>query len=217
METRSLVAFGILGAGGFYLLSRSGALGDLALPDFGLGPGAVDTPGGPLSPAQLAQLQARTAGAGNTPIVASTPFVGSPQGIGAIATVGASVLPLLGVGGVALGITTAGIGLAVAFVTYELLKQRASMHTNDVRDQWERQFVDLHRALGIRPLTADQVRGSAPGTVEMAEVIFNFDHDRSQRLWHAVQGTQDERVFRAAAANVDRFLASVGVPVQDVA
>ena len=216
MDSKTLIAFGVLGAGGVYLLSRQGVLGDTSgwLPDLGLGPGAVATG---LTPAQLAQLSARTAGAGNAPVVSSTPFVSSAQGLGAIAALGASTLPLFGVSGVALGVTTAGIGLAVTFLTYELLKQRASMHTNDVRDQWERQFVDLHRALGIWPLTAEQTRGSAPGTVEMAEVIFNFDQDRSQRLWHAVQGTQDERAFRAAAANVDRFLTSVGVPVQDVA
>lgn len=209
MQTGSLVAGAVLIGGAVYLLNREGVIdvGDLAQ-TFGLGPGSIT---GPLTPAELAAIQARTPGAGNAPIVASPAFA-SPQNLAAIGGVGVAALPLLGVTGVGLGLATAGIGLAVAFATYELLKQRASMHTNDVRDLWERQFVDLSRALGLPTHTETSV---APGTLEMADVIFYFDHDTSQRLWHAVQGTQDETRYRLAARNVDLFLTARGISVQD--
>lgn len=216
MKPGTVVAAAVVVGGGWYFLTKSGALAGtgLGLDAFGV----PIQPDGP-SAADLARANAlRQPAPGNAPIAAasSSSFVAS-GGLGALAGLGAATLPLFGLGGVALGITTAGIGLAVAFLSYELLKQRASMHTNDVRDQWTKQFVSLHDALGLTPLTAAQTRGSGVGSVEMGEVIFNFDHDSAQRLWHAVEGTQDERTFRAAAANVDAFLRSHGVPVQDVA
>lgn len=211
MKGETILAGGIILGGGWYLLTRSGALAGSGV---GLDELGILQP----TPAERARAEAlRVPAAGNTPVVSSHNFVTDPSGIVAIggasaATIGAILGP-----GLATGIATAGIGLAVAFISYELLKQRASMHTNDVRDQWEKQFVGLHRALGLTPLRYDQTIGSAPGTVEMAECIFFFDHDSQQRLWHAVQGTQDERQFRAAANDVDRFLTVNGVPVQDVA
>lgn len=212
MNHGRLLAAGVLIGGSWYLLTRSGALAGTGagLDDLGL---VAHEP----TPAELARAQAvRQPAAGNAPIVQNPSFV-QQGGLSAIAAAGASALPLLGVGGVALGITTAGIGLAVAFVSYALLKQRASMHTNDVRDQWESQFVPLAASLGIPPLTADETRGSAPGTVEMAQVIYLFDHDDNHTLWKSVQQTQDERTFRYAAGRVDAFLTANGVPVQDVA
>jgi hypothetical protein len=215
MKAGPILAGAVIAGGGWYLLTRSGALQGtpLGLDTLGLIPHEP-------TPAERAQaLALRQPAAGNAPIVQNPSFVTS-GGLAAVAGLGASFLPLLGLHGVALGITTAGIGLAVLFITYMLLKQRASMHTNDVRDQWEKQFVELHHALGLRALTYDQIRGKgsvAPGTLEMAEVIFNFDHDEKQSLWIAVQHTQNESQFRAAAMNIDRFLAAQGVPVQDVA
>lgn len=209
MQTGTLITSAVLLGGAVYLLNREGVIdvGDWGQ-TFGLGPGSVS---GPLTPAELAAIQLRSPGAGNAPIVGSPPFV-NPSTIAGFGALGAATLPLFITSQVALGLATAGIGLAVAFVTYELLKQRASMHTNDVRDLWERQFVDLARALGMPPITD---RNVAPGTLEMADVIFYFDHDASQRLWHAVQGTQDETRYRAAARNVDLFLTQHGIPVQD--
>lgn len=212
MKGGTLAAGAIFAGGAWYLLTRTGALegSGLGLDDIGL---VAHEP----TPAERAQaLALRQPGPGNAPIVSSPSFFGSGQGIGALAGIGAAALPALGLSGLALGLTTAGIGLAVAFVTYELLKQRASMHTNDVRDQWQRQFIELHSALGLRPLTAAQTAGSGPGNIEMAEVIFSIDHDSDQRLWKAVTHTQKEAQFRAAAMNIDRFLTSAGIPVQDV-
>lgn len=213
----TLLALGLLGIGGYYLLTQTSAASALGLSDPDLGPNPYLNPN--LTPAQQAAIaaNARTAGPGNAPASPATPFIGSPGGLSGVGAVVASTLPLLGLGATALAITTAGIGVAIAFLSYELLKQRASMHTNDVRDAWQRQFIALHSALGIRPLTIAQTQGSGPGSIEMAEVIFYFDHDNNQTLWKAVSHTQDERVFRAAAANVDRFLGAQGIPVQDVA
>jgi hypothetical protein len=215
MTGKQLAGVAALGAGGWYLLSRSGALqgSGLDLTELGL----IGSDGSFLSPAERAQaLALRQPAPGNMPIVQSASFVSS-GGLAAIGGLGAAALPLLGLGGIALGLTTAGIGLAIFFVSYYLLKQRASMHTNDVRDQWQKQFIDLHHALGLRDLTYEQTKGSGPGNIEMAEVIFSIDHDSSQRLWKAVTQTQDERMFAAAARNIDQFLTANGIPVQDVA
>jgi len=211
MNHGRILAAAVVIGGAWYVLTRSGALAGTGagLDDLGLVRHEA-------TPAERLRAEAlRQPGAGNAPIAPSASFVTS-GGLTALAGVGAAALPLLGVGGVALGLSTAGIGLAVFFISYELLKQRASMHTNDVRDQWEAQFVALHDAIGLRRLTSAQTQGSAPGTIEMAEVIYYFDHDDSQRLWHAVEGTQDERQFRYAAGQVDAFLMARGVPVQDV-
>lgn len=213
MDKGRLVAAGVIVGGGWYFLTRSGALAGTGagLDDLGLVPHEP-------TPAERARAEAlRQPAPGNAPIAASSSpgFVGA----GGLAAIGGGASVVLGAvlgPGIALGIATAGIGIAVAFISYELLKQRASMHTNDVRDAWEKQFVALHTALGLQPLTYAQTAGSAPGTLEMAEVIFLFDHDRNQLLWKAVQNTQDERQFRGAALNVDRFLTYQGVPVQDV-
>lgn len=213
-----VLAFGVLAFGAWYLLTggSSGQLG-AALSSVLDPDGDVPTRG-PLTSQQYAALQnaERTTLAGNAPATASSSFMGSPAGISSLAATGTAALPLLGVGGVALGITTAGIGIGVAFISYELLKQRASMHTNDVRDAWQRQFIAIHDALGIRPLTYAQTAGSGPGSIEMAEVIFYFDHDPNNTLWKSVTKTQDERVFRAAAVQVENFLRAQGIPVQDV-
>lgn len=214
MDRGTLIAGGILGFGALFLLSHSGEGFSLFDSDLGANPYLAN-----LTPAQRAQLaagQLGTAGPGNAPAVGAAPSVSPAQIAGAIGGIGAAALPLLGVGGVALGIATAGIGLGVVLVSYALMKQRASMHTNDVRDLWQRQFIALHDALGLTPLTAAQTQGSGPGSIELAECIFAFDHDSTNSLWRAVAHTQDERVFRGAAANVDRFFAARGIPVEDV-
>jgi hypothetical protein len=215
------IAIGVFGVGLWFVLAKQGALRA-----FGINPGddpfsAIDS--GILTPAQRATLAATAQTlAGNAPVVPAPSFFGTPQGVSAIdgaAVTAAGGLAAAGVFGSAVvaGIATAGIGIAVAFFSYEWLKQKASMRTNDVRDAWESQFVALHTALGIRPLSFAQTFASAPGTVEMGEVIYYFDHDDSQRLWHAAEGTQNESTFRIAAQAIDRFLTSQGVPVRDVA
>lgn len=214
------IAIGIFGAGLWYVLAKQGALRAFGILPSGDPFNAIDS--GILTPAQRVQLAAvdRTL-AGNAPVVPAPSFFGTPQGVAAIdgaAIATAGGLASAGVfgGAIVAGAATAGIGIAVAFFSYEWLKQKASMRTNDVRDVWEQQFVLLHQALGIRPLSAQDTAGSAPGTVEMGEVIYYFDHDDTQRLWHAVEGTQNESQFRIAAQAVDRMLTSQGVPVRDV-
>lgn len=218
-----IIGLAIIGAGGIFLLSRRADAAGFSDDDFNPIDPATGMPVNTsnLTPAQRVALQqyAAHAGPGNAPIVASPSMIGPVTGLVgaagstiAIATIGTATVGAA----IATAAVTAGIGLVVIFVSYKLLKQRASMHVNDVRDQWQRQFVDLHRALGIRPLTAAQTFGSGPGNIEMAEVIFHFDHDSSQRLWMAVTHTQNEQAFRTAAANIDRFLSAQGVPVQDV-
>jgi|SRR5882672_7045729 len=209
----------------WYLATQSSVLESLGLP----APVGADglTPGQRVALAASHQLAP-----GSAPVVPAPGFFGTPQGIGAIdsAILGgvglAASAGLLG-GSVVAGAATLGIGFAVAFASYLYLKQRASMHVNDVRDAWQKQFIELHKALGIRPLpgpsgpggggysTGDD--GQSNGNVEMAEVIFYFDHDGSQRLWKAATNTQNEAQFRQAATAIDRFLMSQGVPVQDVA
>lgn len=211
MTSGKAIAVIIVAGGGWFVLTRTGALAGtgLALDELGLIPHEA-------SPAERAQaLAVRQPNPGNAPIVPSASFAGA-GGVGAIAGLATAALPLLGLTGAGLAFATAGIGLVVVFVAYKLLKMRASMHTNDVRDQWQQQFVGLHRALGIRDLTVAQTAGSGPGNIEMAEVIFYFDHDTEQRLWKAVTKTQDETRFHAAATNIDAFLTAHGVPVTDV-
>lgn len=220
MKTGKLIAGAVLAGGAFYALAKSGTLTDLGIPADAAG---LDLFGAPVGPdrrtaAQRARDEAlRATAPGNAPIVPSPGFFGSAAGVGAIDTAIVSAVGLLGAAGafggaLATGAATLGIGFAVVFLSYEFLKQRASMHTNDVRDAWTQQFIALHEAL-MGPFTP--VPGNGPGDLEMAEVIFYFDRDTSQRLWHAVQDTQDERQFRAAANAVDRFLTSRGVPVQE--
>lgn len=221
MKPPQIVAGVVIAGGAWYLLTRSGALRgtDLGLDTLGLISPGIGLAGHEPTLAERAQaLALRQPGPGNTPIVQNPSFISS-GGLAAVAGVGVSLLPLFLHSSLAVGLTTAGIGLAVVFITYLVLKARASMHTNDVRDQWQKQFVELHHALGLKSLTYAQVgKGSvAPGTLEMAEVIFAIDHDSDQRLWKAVQHTQNEAQFRAAATNIDRFLGSNGIPVEDVA
>lgn len=204
-----VVGLGLAG-GAWYLLTREGTLqgSGFALDELGLVPHEP-------TPAERARaLALRQPGPGNIPITSSPGFIGS-GGLVAVGGIGAAVLPLFLSSSLAIGLATAGIGLAVVFLSYVLMKQRASMHTNDVRDQWQKQFVELHSAMGMAPIKGGTT--VAPGTLEMAEVIFAIDHDEKQSYWMAVQHTQDERQFRAAATNIDRFLTSNGIPVQDVA
>lgn len=225
-----LIAAVMLAGLAWYVLAKQSAFAALGL----LGPDdLLGMPTDHLTPAQRAALNALPlTAAGNAPVVPAPSFFGSPAGIGAldasIAT-GVGALASAGVFGSAIvaGAATAGIGIAIAFLSYEFLKQRASMHTNDVRDAWQHQFIALSDALGIeRPAFASGPGGGgyspgddgqSNGSVEMSRVIFYFDHDGSSRLWHAVTDTQNEQQFRVAAAAVDRFLASQGVPVKDVA
>lgn len=204
----------IVAGGGWFVLTRTGALAGtgLALDELGLIRHEA-------SPAERTQaLALRQPNPGNAPIVPSASFAGA-GGVGAIAGLGAAALPLLGLTGAGLAFATAGIGLAVVFISYKLLKMRASMHTNDVRDQWQKQFVGLYAALGLPPMRAEDTRGSGPGNIEMASIIAHFDPSQvppNQPLWTAVTKTQDETRFHAAASNVDAFLHAHGVPVQDV-
>lgn len=220
------IPLAVIGVGGVFLLSRQNTAANAINDDGSI---TIDPVTGlpistnQLTPAQRAALAqyAGQAGPGNAPIAPAPGFFSGPAGIGAIDTGilgGVGIAASAGVfgGALATGAATLGIGFAVAFFSYEFLKQRASMHTNDVRDAWQRQFIDLHRALGIRDLTAEQVRGSGPGNIEMAEVIFYFDHDDQQRRWKAVTQTQNEQQFRAAARDVENFLRSQGVPVTDI-
>jgi hypothetical protein len=214
MKAGNAIAAVVIVGGGWYLLSRGGVLaGTGAAIDEVLG----YDPFGPSTATDAARAAAlRQPAAGNAPVVQNASFVSS-GGLSVIGAGTAGLLPYILGPGLMTGIATAGIGVAVAFLSYELMKQRASMHTNDVRDAWQRQFITIHDALGITPLRPDQTAGSGPGNIEMAEVIFYFDHDANNTLWKAVTKTQDERQFRYAAANVDRFLAAHGIPVQDVA
>jgi hypothetical protein len=211
----------VAAGGGLYLFSRT-VTGAALAPSFAsLG---LPEPYTSLTPAQQVALntaQQQGSGPGNAPIVAGAPFNGnSAQVASVVDTTAIGVTGLLahaGVFGVAGGLTagavTLGIGLAVAFFTYEWLKQQQSIATNRTRDTWTAQFLALHTALGLTPLTAAQTKGSGPGDLEMAEVIFYFDHDGTQRLWHAVQSTQNEAQFAVAARAVDIFLKARGVPV----
>lgn len=227
--SRAFIVTLIVAGALWYTIAYTDVLAALGLPN----PIADNQPGADgLTPAQRAQIAAtHQLAPGSAPIVPAPSFFGTPSGIAAIdsailGTVG--VLASAGVlgGAVVAGAATLGIGFAVAFLSYEYLKQRASMRTNDVRDAWQKQFVALHDALGIRKLTVASGPGGggyspgddgeSNGSVEMAEVIFALDHDSSQRLWHAVTDTQNEAQFRQAANVIDRFLTSRGVPVQDV-
>lgn len=214
MTSGRVIGVIIVAGGGWYLLTRTGALAGtgLALDELGLIRHEA-------TPAETARaLALRQPGPGNAPVVANPSFVGA-GGIGAIGALATAALPFLHLGAAAAGIATAGIALVVIFVAYKLLKQRASMHTNDVRDVWQKQFIGLHDALGIRKLTIAQTAGSGPGNIEMAEVIGYFDPSQvppNQPLWQAVTKTQDETKFHAAASAIDAFLTAHGVPVQDV-
>jgi hypothetical protein len=228
MKTGSIVAGGIVVGGAFYLLARSGALAQLQT-DLHLAPPIDPLTGQPYPPTptaaeQVRALALRQPGAANTPIAGGAPSFISTGGLGAIAGLAAAALPLLGVGGVALGISTAGIGLAVAFLSYELLRQRESIAVNRARDAWQHQFIDLSNALGIPPVTyastaggggySPGVGGGSNGSVEMSRVIFFFDHDPNNTLWKAAN-TQDMTKFRNAANAIDAFLRAQGVPVQN--
>ncbi len=225
MKPETVVALGVLGAGAF-LLWPTIAPELAAIVPLPTTAGAIDPyTGQPIDPAitpaqQVALDQIRateTLQAGNAPVVPPAPFFGTAQGVGVLDTAlvsgaGLADAAIFGAASVVGGIVTLGVAAAIAFFSYEYLQQRASIQTNRVRDAWEFQFVALHDALGIRPLP--YVTGSGGrGTQEMAEVIFMFDHDSSQRLWHAVQGTQNETQYKIAARAVEIFLGEHGVPV----
>lgn len=214
---RVLVLVGI--GGTWYVLSKSGALAGtgLALDD------VLASIGAPLGlSAQAQQVQANALqqpGPGNSPISPAASILG-------LAGSAASIVAGLGGGGgagagIGISLATAGIiagVVIVVFLTFRFLRrQRASMQTNDVRDLWQRQFVDLHRQMGFEPVPLEQQKGVGPGTLEMAEIIYYFDHDDSQQLWKAVQQTQDQNRMIAAANAIDNFLGTHGIPVQDVA
>ena len=232
MKTETIILGAVAVGGTVYLLAQSGALPGFELPP-SLGGPANQIPGtSQLTPGQKAALDAlRTTGAGNAPAVDAPSWIGTPSGVAAVDSAivgGVGIAANAGLFGSAVvgGIATAGIGLAVAFFSYEWLKQRASMQTNDVRDAWQKQFIAISDALGIPKLTyasgpggggySPGDDGQSNGNIEMSRVIFYFDHDATSRLWTAVTKTQNEAQFRAAAAAVDSFLASQGVPVHGV-
>lgn len=214
MTSSKTVALIIVAGGGWFVLTRTGALAGtgLALDELGLVRHEA-------SPAERAQaLALRQPNPGNAPIVASASFAGM-GGVAAIGGLASAAIPLLHLSAAAAGFATAGIAIAVIFISYKLLKMRASMHTNDVRDQWQKQFVGLYAALGLPPMRAEDTRGSGPGNIEMASIIAHFDPSQvppNQPLWQAVTKTQDETRFHAAASNIDAFLHAHGVPVQDI-
>lgn len=219
-QSRVLVLVGI--GGTWYFLSKAGVLTGTGLSFDEI---LASVAPGLSAQAQYVQGQALDqSGAGNSPKVPAVAYVGAAASIaGSIAGIFAGGGAAGGGAGAALGISlaTAGIIAGVVIVVYLayrfLKKQKASMHTNDVRDLWQRQFVALHAQMGLPPLPASVTKGTGPGTLEMAEVIHYFDHDDSQRLWKAVQQTQDLKRMEAAANDIDRFLTSQGIPVQDIA
>lgn len=220
MKPATVIAVAVAGIGAVYLASH-GALASVlpSLDGLGLDPSSAlaRNPAG-LTPGQQASLAAIAKNAPGNAMVVPPPgaAVALAGAIDSAAVAGAGVLLSLGLSGAALGAATAGVGLAVAFFTYEWLKQKQSMATNRARDAWTAQFIPLHAALQLTPLTAAQTKGSGPGDLEMAEVIFFFDHDSGQRLWHAVQNTQNEAQFQVAARAVEVFLAGYGVPVTGI-
>lgn len=232
MKTEEAIAFGVLGVGGLYLLSRSGGLAGIAA-DANAAvaaavPGIPGLPTNPnLTPGQQLALDTiatqEQAAPGNAPAVPGASFIGTPQGLAAVdtAVIGAAGLidGAIFTSAVVAGVATLGIGLVVAFFSYEYFAQQASIAANRWRDAWQKQFIALSDALGIPHITVGT--GASPGTdgtsngnIEMSRVIFYFDHDSTGRLWTAVTKTQNLAAIQVAAKAIDTFLKGQGIPVQ---
>lgn len=231
MKTKTLALIA-LALGGLVLLYRymqsTGSLGNLALMD-PLFAGAGMTPQARANAALAAQR-----GPGNTtPGKPAAP--GLPMAIGAIgaSATAASAIGGLFAGGGAAAAGGGGAGLAAGvgggigagatiaitggiaggvLLTWAVWKKglfrggEEALHVNPDRDQFEKQFIVIHQ----------QIMGPSTGRADtdMGEVIFYFDHDGSQRLWHAMQNADHIDPFVKAAREIQSFMRANGIDIQ---